>query len=176
MTRRLLFNSYCTELYGRALLLSLDCSILPLICTLYCWVLSKAVSSTIFKVFGMTRPKIEPRSPGQLANTLPTWPVSRLRIPNSLFCSYWILSSKNSMERGIRWMFLCKRVRLSSPRKRRKNSSALGVTFDWIWWCVSISGDLRNVDDSFRAITHWLTITRSGSTCLGSIYELNRSF
>ena len=32
--------------------------------------LSKEVSSTIFKVFGMTRPGIEPRSPGPLANTL----------------------------------------------------------------------------------------------------------
>ena len=35
-------------------------------------VLSKEVSSTIFKVFGITRPWIEPRSPGPLANTLPT--------------------------------------------------------------------------------------------------------
>ena len=43
------------------------CSILPLIRTLYCWVLSKEVSSTIFKVFGMTRPGIEPRSPGPLS-------------------------------------------------------------------------------------------------------------
>ena len=32
--------------------------------------LSKVVSSSIFKVFGMTRPGIEPRSPGPLANTL----------------------------------------------------------------------------------------------------------
>ena len=32
-------------------------------CVLYCWVLSKEVSSTIFKVFGMTQPGIEPRSP-----------------------------------------------------------------------------------------------------------------
>ena len=38
----------------------------------YRWVLSKEVSSTILKVFGMTRPRIEPRSPGPLANTLPT--------------------------------------------------------------------------------------------------------
>ena len=30
----------------------------------YYWVLSKKVSSTIFKVFGMTRPRIEHRSPG----------------------------------------------------------------------------------------------------------------
>ena len=49
-----LFNSYYTEVYGRALILSLDCSTLPLIRTLYCWVLSNEVSSTIFKVFGMT--------------------------------------------------------------------------------------------------------------------------
>ena len=71
-----LFNSYNTELYGRALLLSLDCSTLPLICTLYCRVLSKVVSSTIFKVFGMTQPGIEPRSPKPFANTLPTRPMS----------------------------------------------------------------------------------------------------
>ena len=32
--------------------------------------LSKVISSSIFKVFGMTRPGIEPRSPGPLANTL----------------------------------------------------------------------------------------------------------
>ena len=32
--------------------------------------LSKAASSTIFLVFGIIRPGIEPRSPGPLANTL----------------------------------------------------------------------------------------------------------
>ena len=75
-----LFNSEYTEVSGRALLLSLDFSSLPLIHTLYCWVLSKEVSSTIFKVFGMTRPGIEPRSTGPLANTLPTNPMSRFRV------------------------------------------------------------------------------------------------
>ena len=49
---------------------------LPLIHTLYCWVLSKEALSTIFKVFGMTWPGIEPRSPGPLANTLPIWQMS----------------------------------------------------------------------------------------------------
>ena len=72
-----LFNSYYTEVLGRALLLSLDCSTLPLIHTLYCWMLSKEVSSTIFKVFGMAQPGIEPRSPRPLANTLPTRPLSQ---------------------------------------------------------------------------------------------------
>ena len=50
--------------------LYLDCSTLPFIYTLYCWVLSKEVSSTISKVFGTTRPGIEPRSPRPLANTI----------------------------------------------------------------------------------------------------------
>ena len=70
-----LFNSYNTKVERRALLLSLDCSTLPSICTLYCWVLSKKVSSSIFKVFGMTWPGIEPRSPRPLANTLPFRPI-----------------------------------------------------------------------------------------------------
>ena len=43
--------------------------------------LSKVVSSTILKVFGMTQHGIEPRSPGPLANTLPTRPMqSEIRI------------------------------------------------------------------------------------------------
>ena len=36
----------------------------------------KQGSSTIFRVFGMTRPGIEPRSPGPLANTLTPRPMS----------------------------------------------------------------------------------------------------
>ena len=68
-----LFNSYYTE----ALLLSLDYSTLSLQRTLYCWVLSKEVSSTILWVFGMTWPGTEPKSPGPLENTLHTRPMSR---------------------------------------------------------------------------------------------------
>ena len=62
---------------GWELLISMDCSTLPLIRTLFCWVLSKEVSSTIFKAFGMTRTGMEPRSPGPLANTLPTEPMKK---------------------------------------------------------------------------------------------------
>ena len=58
------------------------CYSFPLIATLYpwyipyiCWVLSMEVSSTIFKVFGMTRTEIEPRPLGPLANTLTTGPI-----------------------------------------------------------------------------------------------------
>ena len=52
---------------------------LPLIRTLYCWVLSMEESSIIFKVFDMTRSGIEPRCPGSLANTLPTRLMSRYK-------------------------------------------------------------------------------------------------
>ena len=43
-------------------------------------VLSKEVSCTIFKVFGMIRYVIEPRASRPLANTLPTRPVSRFQL------------------------------------------------------------------------------------------------
>ena len=43
---------------------------LPLIHTLSYWMLSKVESSTVFWVFGMTRPGIETQSPGSLANTI----------------------------------------------------------------------------------------------------------
>ena len=62
-----IFNSYFTEVYGRALPHSLDCSSLALILTLKSWVLSKAASCILFWVFGMTRTGIEHRSPGPLA-------------------------------------------------------------------------------------------------------------
>ena len=39
--------------------------------------LNKEVSSTIFKVFGMTQPGIEHRSPGPLANSLPHEPIRK---------------------------------------------------------------------------------------------------
>ena len=53
---------------------------LALIHNLYCWVLSKEVSITIFWVFGMTRPGIEPRSPWPLANTLLIKPIGTLMV------------------------------------------------------------------------------------------------
>ena len=71
----------------------MDCSTLPLIHTLYCRVLSKEVSSTIFKVFGTTWPGIEPRSSVPLANTLPTGPMSRSTsyIKRSIFAIFIII-------------------------------------------------------------------------------------
>ena len=49
--------------------------IAPLYLTLYCWVLSKAVSNTIFKVFGTTRPGIEtkPNKPKSANDTSNKW-------------------------------------------------------------------------------------------------------
>ena len=59
---------------GRNSILWID-PLLPLILTLLCWVPSKAASSTIFLIFGMTRPGIGPQSPGPL---------------NSQYCLYYI--------------------------------------------------------------------------------------
>ena len=64
------------------------------------------VSSTIFKVFGMTRPGIEPRSPGPLANTLPTSRslLGWIRNPNNLLSLYqkirkWALQKKRKRKK-----------------------------------------------------------------------------
>ena len=72
-----LFHIYNTEVYRRALLHFLDRSTLTLILTLKCWILSKVASSTLFGVFGMNWPGIEPRSPGQLERTLHIRPMAR---------------------------------------------------------------------------------------------------
>ena len=74
------FGWYYTDVMGRAVLHSLDCSTLPLIRILWCWVLSKAASSNIFWVFGMTQPGIEPHVSCALAHTLPTWPMGYIYI------------------------------------------------------------------------------------------------
>ena len=81
------------------LLLSLECSTLPLIRTLYCWVLSEVLSSTIFKVFGMMRPGIEPMSPPKLVNSRDTRPLSFIHTHTSaqthtLIETYWYIYLK----------------------------------------------------------------------------------
>ena len=65
-----LFNSYNTEVLGRALPLFSGLLHFILDSYLTCWVLSKEVSSIIFCVFGMTRLGIESRSSRSLTNTL----------------------------------------------------------------------------------------------------------
>ena len=92
-----LFNSYYIEVYRRALLHFLDCSTLPSILTLYSWALSKAASSTIFWVFGMTRPGIERQSPGPLTSTLLIRPIPRsynvLADIQTYFCLCWFVEN-----------------------------------------------------------------------------------
>ena len=89
---------------GGTLLFSLNCSTLPLIRTLYCWVVSKEVSSTIFKVFGMTRPGLKPGLPDhwRTLHPLGQWAGKRHVSPgfkNSLFLfqsvGFYKLSSSN---------------------------------------------------------------------------------
>ena len=87
------------------LLLSQDCSTLPLLRTLYCWVLSKEVSSTILKVFGMTRPAIEPKSPGPLTNTLPSLPKLCYNLENDIY-RLIINSTFNPVGKKAHWLDL----------------------------------------------------------------------
>ena len=118
-----LFNSYYTE--GWALLLSQVCSTLPLIHTFHCWVLSKEVSSTIFKVFGMTRPGIEPRFPGPLANTLPTRiSLCFLSSPASVFFFFFstFLWSNPFFLSSFLFFFLIRTLPLNIP-----------FGFWWLW-------------------------------------------
>ena len=61
--------------------------------------LSKEVSSTIFKVFGLTGPGIEPRSPGPLANTLPTSPMST----DKLFVNKSYIFNTGKSSQYIKW-------------------------------------------------------------------------
>ena len=72
------------------------------IASLYSWsppynaVLSKAASSTIFWVFGMAQPGIEPRSPRPLANTLLIKPIYLIII----ICSHtviWLQVTNNNL-------------------------------------------------------------------------------
>ena len=71
------------------------------------------VSSSIFKVFGMTRPGIEPRSPGSLANTLTAGPIYIY----VYICNY---SNKvsNVKEKLHRWWIW--RMNYKRPNKYRK--------------------------------------------------------
>ena len=70
--------------------------------------LSKVVSSSIFKVFGMTRPRIEPRSPGPLANTLTAGPLEN-SFMNSSIHEYVIKNDLGSIlkNKDIFETFLC---------------------------------------------------------------------
>ena len=95
--------SIATTPGGGVLLLSHDCSTLPLIHTLYCWVLSKEVTSTIFKVFGMMRPGIEPRSPGPLANTLPPRSMCIINVINKQTSHNLTLVDRKKQRQTDRW-------------------------------------------------------------------------
>ena len=61
-------------------------------------------------------------------------------------------------------------VRCPSPQM-----SVLGRVLNYIWWLGSSSGALENMEYSFIAITPRSTLTQSGRTCLGLIFESNRT-
>ena len=99
--------------------------------TLYGRVLSKEVSSTILKVFGMTQHGIEPRSPGPLANTILTRPMSRCNRTLAwwLKClliaqETWVQSQVASYQRLKKWYLIPPCLTLSIIRYVSKVSGA----------------------------------------------------
>ena len=70
----------------------------PIATTLYCCMFLKAISSTIFKFYGMTRPGIEPRSPRPLANTLLTRPMCWFLLFDQIFRSELLAIFKNTLK------------------------------------------------------------------------------
>ena len=93
-------------------------STLPLIRALYCWVLSKDVSSTIFKVFNMLQPRIVPRCPGLLVNQ-ETWVQSKVAAYQRFLKWYLIIPcltfSNIRYISGVKWKNPGKGVAPSPP-------------------------------------------------------------
>ena len=120
--------------------MSVDWSTLRLIRTLYCWALSKEVSSTILKVFGITWPGIEPRSPGPLANSLPTRPMK-----NPKWVDRPLKSIKTSLSFGVRLLPFCSRC--ISCFTDRVHAS---VSSNWMCICVWVYGSVFPVNECER--------------------------
>ena len=88
--------------------------------------LSKETLSPIFWVFGMTRPGIEPRSPGPLMNTLTTWLKDNYYIAIFLtcFCVY-----RNSLKTTRDEYFSCQQLFCS-------NILTLWSIYRWHYTCL----------------------------------------
>ena len=166
---------------GRALLLSPDCSTLPLIRALYCRVLSKAVASTIFRIFSVTRPGIEPRPPGPLANTLPIRPM---RCPN------YGLNNTITVFRAITFNFGLISLRKAWTRIFPNCGLSIStnvfraITFNFglissrkAWTCISPNYRLNNTITVLRAImfNFGLIPLRKAWTCISPNYWLSIS-
>ena len=82
--------------------------------------LSKAASSTIFWVFVMTRPRIEPQSPGPLANTLLITPMV------CTICIYWERERERETDRQT----------LSEREKERKKERKKERVCIYVCVCV----------------------------------------
>ena len=133
----------------------MDCSTLPLIRTLYYWVLSKEVSSTIFKVLGMTQTGIEPRSPRPLANTQPTSPMSRYiyiyisiikRNLKKIFFKFFSINVNTELIE-IAKMFVL-RILTSSWESKLTSGLNRGLSSK-LWWLRS-----ANKGEKFRRMCH----------------------
>ena len=151
--------------------------------------LSKEVSSTIFWVFGMTRPGIEPRSPGPLANTLTTRPMSSYECVLFLFYfGVMILCCWNEKMISFffrvkgTWEMICHVCRCGLNCRMNmcnlhfmtgehldgpKNIVALSQNIDLATWTLSDCGTYHKTNEvSNNLVTHslkiWVEFMRNG--------------
>ena len=123
--------------------------------------LSKVVSSSIFKVFGMTRPGIEPRSPGPLANTLTAGPhgtTEPLWGEDFKVSQYVSIAVKNTFE----------------DAKLSKGSISSRVTMTWQYISGIMSFGLTNQSSNSFGQIECLCAAKSWWNSYDPLYYTNR--
>ena len=104
--------------------------------------LSKEASSTISKVFGMTRPRTEPRSPGPLANTLTIMPMSDMKNLIDwiieLIMKIWICR--------VFFFFINWTNQIKKKRFKNYSMSCFHTLYvnclSWLWWILLGNSEL----------------------------------
>ena len=107
--------------------------------------LSKVVSSSIFKVFGMTRPGIEPRSPGPLANTLNPHLILDLSFTSHFCMSLTCIAIKTEI-----WISFFGFRRVGGHYHPNSQRSLVIVSFSLIQW-----SHWRETDSQQASWTRW---------------------
>ena len=119
--------------------------------------LSKVVSSTIFKVFGMTRPGIEPRSPGPLANTLTAGPMSRSNLWNkrSIFTMYHKWINPLSFDKYL-YKFLSQEFKKFYQKEKKNNLYDVCILHISHAKCPTVfSSAKKYLDPSYFILVQW---------------------
>ena len=119
--------------------------------------LSKVVSSSIFKVFGMTRPGIEPRSPGPLANTLTDGPGDALSSKEKdkdnediKEIEKWVLHSSANPKANRNGFVVSRGILILFKPVNRLLSIYIYFFYGRFWWCKGKQAWLANLHEWVR--------------------------